>query len=606
MSDSTATPIAAISSTAEALRVGRAELMGIVRRQLRQRWAQMLLGVGALLALLVVDLLAPWPLKLVVDTVLLDRPLPPELAWSAPVFAHGDLLALGVLASVIAGFAVLSGVFAYAQTFIGARIGYEITHAVRTALFTRLSQLSLAFHARTRSGELLTRVGADTTLIRDLFADWVVKAVADAALIGGILVVMFLMNWQLGVLVACALPLLFVALRRITRAIRNTARAQRKQDGELTSRLNEALSSMQLIQAFGRETHEQQRFEYESELSRDAGIHNARASALVSRAVGLIAALATAATVMLGGLFVVRGTLTPGDLLVFLAYVAALFKPVRDLGKLVSKFSRARVSADRLAELLAVKPTVRERADAADAGRAQGALSFHGVRFAYDDGRPVLDAIELTIRAGEHIAIIGSSGAGKSTLLRLALRLDDPQAGEIRLDDRPIQLLTLSSLRREVGVVLQDTALLGATIAENIAFGDPDATQARIEAAARLAGVHDFIASLPQGYATPLGERGATLSGGQRQRICIARTLVRDPAVLILDEPTSAVDPAMAAWIEGTITAHRRGRTTVVMGHQFTSFAAFDRVLEVRGGAIHDVTARVRTPTLRALPGQVA
>jgi ABC-type multidrug transport system fused ATPase/permease subunit len=319
-------------------------------------------------------------------------------------------------------------------------------------------------------------------------------------------------------------------------------------------------------------------------------VRNARAAALVSRTVGLIAALATATTVIVGGTLASRGALTPGDLLVFLSYVAALFKPVRDLGKLWSKFARARVSAERLGEFLQLEPDIRDLPGAVDAGHLAGELIFDRVTFSYGEGAAVLDEANLRIRAGEHVAVIGPSGAGKSTLLRLTLRLYETLAGRIVIDGRDIRAYTLESLRREVGVVLQDAVFVHASIATNIRYGNLDATDAEIEHAARLAGAHQFIMTLPQGYETIVGERGALLSGGQRQRVCLARTLIRDPAILILDEPTSAVDPASATLIERDLARCRRGRTTIVIGHQFSDLERFDRVLEVSGGRVTEVT----------------
>ncbi len=571
-----------------------ATLWRVVRAEVRRRWAALALTLASLLGALAIDLLAPWPLKLVVDHVLLARELPPALSASAPLLRAGPATALAALAGLIAALAVCGGVLAYLQSYVGARIGYDVVHAVRREMFARLARLSLADQARLRSGEVLSRIASDTVIIRDVFSDWATKAAGDALLVVGVLAVMVAMNPLLALLVALALPLLYVVMRRIGLGIRAAARAQRRQDGDLASRLNETLAAMTLVQAFGREHYEQSRFEAESGASRDSGVRSARSAALVSRAVGLVAALASAVVVYVGGLMAARGVLTPGDLLIFVAYVAALFKPIRDLGKLWARFSRAQVSAERLGEILELDSAPADSPGAVDAGRATGRLELQQVTFGYGDAPPVLEHASLCIEAGEHVAIIGPSGAGKSTMLRLFLRLCEPRSGTVRLDGRPVTALTLASLRREVGVVLQDALVVGETVAANIRYGRLEATDAEIERAARLAGAHDFVALLPDGYATVVGERGARLSGGQRQRLCLARTLVRDPAVLILDEPTSAVDAESAATIERSIAWHRRGRTTVVIGHQFASLGSFDRVLEVDRGGIVDVTARVR------------
>ncbi|MEZ5500906.1 MAG: ABC transporter ATP-binding protein [Steroidobacteraceae bacterium] len=582
-------------------------LWRVIRAELGRHRAGVLLSLVSLVGVLAMELAAPWPLKLIVDHLLLARPLPPQLYALQPLLDLGATTALALLAASIAIIAFVAGVFSYLQTYISSRIGHDIVHAVRCEVFAHLQRLTLAFHSRARSGELLTRVASDTTLIRDVLADWLMTAAGQLMLILGALIVMLGMNWRLASISLLALPILFYAVVRLGHPIRMSARAQRHQDGRLTSRLAESLGSMALIQAFGREEFEQARFDAESEQSRAAGVTSARVSAVVAKTVNLIAALTLAGTVFFGGLLALRGALSPGDVLIFAAYVTALFKPVRQIGKLWAKFARARVSADRLGALLATQPDIADTATARPAARLGGRIELDRVTFAYDNGRTVLDEASLTIAAGEHVAVIGPSGAGKSTLLKLILRLYEPQGGEIRIDGEPLAGYTRDSLREHIGVVLQDALFLGATVRENIAYGKLDASDTEIEAAARLAGVDRFLADLPEGFDSVVGERGCVLSGGQRQRISLARTVLRDPAILILDEPTSAIDTESAAAIEQAITTRRRGRTTIVIGHQFAAGHSFDRVIEVQDGAIRDLRPGEETlPERRLFAAQVA
>ena len=580
-------------------------LWAAVAATLRGYRLRMVVAAACLLGAIAADLLAPWPLKIVVDQLLLDKPAPRWLAAAAPVLDHQPVVALALLSLVIVGLASMAAALTYLQTYLTARIGHDVVHGVRHAVFERLSRLSPAFYSSNHSAELLTRVGSDTALIRDVFTDWAVKALSDTILIVGILAVMLVMDWRLALCVMFTLPLLYMVLRRIGSEIRASARAQRKQDAALAVRLSESLGSMTLVQAFGREAHEIARFDAQSLRSRDAGVSNARASAAMSKSVTFMAAVATAGTVLAGGVLALRGTLTPGDLLIFLAYVAALFKPVRDLGKLWAKLSRARVGAERLEEVLRQEPGAVDEPDAVVASGLRGAIEFDAVSFAYPTGSGtgpnILADARLSIAAGEHVAVVGQSGAGKSTLLQLLLRLYEPTSGSIRIDGRALPGWTLHSLRQEIGVVMQEAVFVGSTIRENIAWGTADATETQITRAARLAGALDMIAALPAGLDTVVGERGCTLSGGQRQRICLARTLIRDPSILILDEPTSAVDPESVEAIERTVTEHRRGRTTLVIGHQFTSFDRFDRVIEVRQGRLVDITLRARRAPLQLL-----
>ncbi len=577
------------------------QLWRVVATTLRGYRMRMVVAALCLLGAIAADLLAPWPLKIVVDQVLLDKPVPRWLSAAAPIIDSQAALALMLLSGVIVLLAFCSAALTYLQTFLTAKIGHDVVHGVRHAVFAKLSRLSPAFYSRNHSAELLTRVGSDTALIRDVFTDWAVKAVSEALLIVGILAVMLVMDWRLALCVMFTLPLLYWVLRRIGSEIRSSARAQRRQDAALAVRLSESLSSMTLVQAFGREAHELARFDAQSLRSRDAGVSNARASAAMSKSVTFTAAMATAGTVLAGGMLALRGTLTPGDLLIFLAYVAALFKPVRDLGKLWAKLSRARVGAERLEEVLGQPAGVVDRPDSIVASGLRGAIEFAAVDFAYPSGPAVLSGAQLSIAAGEHVAIVGQSGAGKSTLLHLLLRLQEPTAGEIRIDGRPLPDYTVHSLRQEIGVVMQEAVFVGSTIRENIAWGSNGATELQIVRAAQLAGALDMIAALPAGLDTVVGERGCTLSGGQRQRICLARTLIRDPSILILDEPTSAVDRGSVESIESAVAEHRRGRTTLVIGHQFTSFDRFDRVIEVRQGRLVDITPRARRTPLQLL-----
>ncbi len=572
----------------------RSALGRFIRGQLALRWRTIALAFGSLLGAIAMDLAAPWPIKIVVDHVLLGKGLPAFLTFLQPLLDQGSTVTLVAMAGAIAGIALLSGAFAYLQTFLSARVGHELVFALRRELFSHLQRMSLAFHRRNRSGELMTKVTSDTTLLRDALSDWAVKAVAEVLLLAAVLAVMVSMNWQLALVVFVTLPLLFVLLLYLNRKIRLSAREQRRSEGRIVSRLNDVLSSIALVQAFGREDYEQARFEVDSAQSLEAGIVSSRTAAAVSKAVGFVSAVGMAGTVLVGGLFAVRGALTPGELLIFVAYVNSLYKPIRDLGKLWAKFSRAKVSAERIGELLDLEPEIRDAADAVAVTRLQGDLEFDRVTFGYDGRKPVLDGVSFRIRAGEHVALIGPSGSGKSTLVNLMLRLYEPQAGAVRIDGRSLDGYTRESLRARIGIVLQDTVLVGATIRENIGYGRPDASIEEIEAAARQASAHGFIETMPQGYDSVVGERGCTLSGGQRQRICLARTLVKRPDLLILDEATSAVDAFTAAAIHQAVEGLNAGRTTIVIGHQYLALHEFDRVLELRDGRITDVTDRER------------
>lgn len=569
---------------------GRERLLAIVRRCIGEMRASVFLAAAGLVGVSCAELLAPWPLKITFDQVLLGKPLPEPLYWLAPLLAQGAWPALAAMAGAMAAIALLLGSAAYLQSYLSARVGHMVVYRLRAALFAHLQRLSLLFHHRARSGELITKVASDTTLLRELFADWALTFAGHMLTLTAMLGVMFMLNWRLALVVLGTLPPLFFVLYRLNSSIRNSAREQRKQEGRMASRLNEVLSSIALIRAFGRDGYEESRFQSEIEDNLRSGIRTARATAAVSRSMALISALGIAVTVLFGAAQVLDGQLTPGALLVFLAYVSSLYKPLRDLGRLSAKLSRASASMARIEEVLAIEPEADDAPDAIEAAPLSGEIVFEHVSFGYTPGRPVLDDVSFRIRPGERVALVGASGAGKSTLLSLLLRLYEPYAGRILVDGIDVRRYRRESLRREVGIVLQDNVLFGVSVRENIAYGKPDASADEIEAAARAARAHEFIVDLPEAYDTVLGERGVTLSGGQRQRLCLARALVKRPPILVMDEPTAAVDAESARLVHEAVARLHQGRTLIVITHDRSALGKFDRVFVLQDGGITEST----------------
>jgi ATP-binding cassette, subfamily B, bacterial len=324
----------------------------------------------------------------------------------------------------------------------------------------------------------------------------------------------------------------------------------------------------------------------ESAQNLEEGIRISHTTAAVAKSIALVSAAGTAATVLVGAWQVSKGTMTPGELLIFTAYLNTLYKPIRDLGRMSVKFSRAMVSANRIGEILAVEPEIHDAADALEAASLEGDIVFDGVSFGYERARNVLDNVSFHIRPGQRVALVGASGAGKSTIINLLLRLYEPRAGSIWIDGVNVAQYRRESLRREIGIVLQDTVLFGASVRDNITYGKPDASAQEVERASRDADAHEFIMLLPNGYDTVLGERGGTLSGGQRQRICLARAIVKRPSVLVLDEPTSAVDPVSASLIARAVRRLQAGKTTLVIAHQLRDMQQFDQILVLKHGRI--------------------
>ncbi len=558
----------------------------IVFGSLQSAKRELLGAFVCVLASTALTLAAPWPLKLLFDHVLLAKPVPPELKWLDAVVQPGSNGSLVWLALTVIVLAVLSAAFTYFQLLMTSRIGLDIVHRLRSALFDQLQSMSLSFHAQTQSGELLSKLVSDTNTLRDVYSEYLVSVITHILTIIGICVVMFMIDSQLAMLVLLTFPLLFYALLAILRTVRISARRQRQQESLLVSRLSEVLGAMPLVQAFGREAFESERFTASSARSKQESIRTAQAEAAAARLVEVARAFGTALMIVLGGMQVLRGRISPGDFLVFSTYIVNLYKPIRVLARLSSRLFKASASAERVRAILEQVPEIQDRPNAVVASVLRGDIEFRDICFAYEGASPVLHHVSFEVLAGQHVALVGSSGAGKSTIVNLLLRFHDASSGSVRIDGIDVRDYDRQSLRSQVGVVLQDSLLFGATIAENIAYGKVGATSAEIQHASQMALAHDFIVALPDGYQTILGENGARLSGGQRQRLCLARALIRDPAILIMDEPTSALGFDTEAEIRARLRQLRRGRTTVIIAHQLQTVMDADLILVLKDGCI--------------------
>jgi ATP-binding cassette subfamily B protein/subfamily B ATP-binding cassette protein MsbA len=544
------------------------------------------LSVLCMIGFTLTELVSPWPLKIIFDHILLDKSLPASLSWLDGLIASGKMVSVVTLSLSILLFAGFRGVFAYFQTYITSRIGYEMVYRLRRELFAHLQQLSLSYHARARTGELLTKVVGDTTALKDVFAESALNFGSHLLTVVGMFIVMFALNWKLSLVVLASFPVLCYSLFFIYGRVKASARLQRESEGIVASRIHEVLSSLHLVRAFARESHEQERFEKESIHTLDEGIRTARMEAAATRSAEIISSASLSAVVLYGALQVLAGQMLPGEVLVFTAYLASMYKPLRTLARITGQFSKAMASAERIAGIFKTEPETIDDHQGVCAIRLNGEIIFKNVSFDYGDGKGVLRDVSFHIKPGQRVAFVGASGAGKSTIASLLLRFYEPQEGQILIDGIEIRKYERESLRRQVGVVLQESVLFGASIRENIAYGKPNATDAEIEAAARAADAHGFIENLPEAYDTIIGERGSTLSGGQRQRICLARAIIKYPSLLILDEPTSAIDAESSILIQRAINRLQQGKTTIVISHQFAGIENFDQILVLQNGQI--------------------
>ncbi|MEN3330166.1 MAG: ATP-binding cassette, subfamily bacterial [Acidobacteriota bacterium] len=558
----------------------------ITRNLAAEKW-NFVVAIACTLIVSVADLLRPWPLKLIVDNILLGKTLPPSLRSLENFFTTQKVWTTVAVASVLIVLSAVKGFSVYAQTSITSRIGYRIAHALRRELFSHLQRLSLAFHKRSRSGELLTKVTSDTNSVRDAFSEFALTLVTETLTLVGMIVVMFAMNVELSLVVLSTFPILTIISVYRFRRIRDSARKVRKAEGNLAARVSETLHAIALVKAFGRERYETERFESESSETLNESIRTARLEAASSRAADIVNAVGTFAVLVFGSLQALRGHITPGSLLVFVAYMNSLYVPIRTLAKLSAKLSRAFVSAGRISETLGIEPEREDSPGAIEATAIRGDISFRHVNFEYGAGKPVLRNISFDIATGEKIALLGRSGAGKSTIISLLLRLYEIEDGAILIDGINVKDYKRESLRQQIAIVMQDSVMFGASVRENIAYGKVDATDEEIIRAAKAANAHEFISKLEDGYDTVIGERGGTLSGGQRQRIAIARAFVRSAPILVLDEPMTGLDVESEAAVREALNRLMRGKTCLAITHDLAAAATADRVLILENGRMH-------------------
>lgn len=558
----------------------------VVLSHLRRVKKDLILACFCILGSTLTTLIVPWPMKLIFDHVLSDKPWPAVVASLQNVGTFNATTILLILCGSMVAIALIRGFFAYYQLFLTSRIGYLLVYTLRGELFNHLQRLSLSFHHRSNSGELLSKLTSDTNNLKDVFADSALTFTTHVLTVAGMLIIMFNLDMQLGLVVLVSFPVLLFAIYSIYSRVKYSARNQRHNEGRLASRIAEILGAVPLIQAYGTEDYERERFEVDSSRSMKESIRTSRMEAAATRLVEIISASGTAIVVLFGCLQAIAGKMTPGDVLVFATYMSQIYQPIRQITRLSTRFSRATVSMERINSILETEPDIQDGADARLVDKLCGEIAFDHVTFAYVDGKKILDDVSFRILPGERVALVGASGAGKSTIANLIIRLYDPQHGVVLIDNEDIKQYQRASLRRDIGVVLQNPVLFGTSIKENISYGRPEATQEEIEEAAKQVHAHDFIMALPDGYDTLMAESGNTLSGGQRQRICLARALIRQASILIMDEPTSAVDAESQALIRGAMNRLHHGRTILLIAHQFHTIRDFDRILVLKHGRI--------------------
>ena len=554
---------------------------------LRPYAARLVFANLAILLDAALTVMRPWPLKLVIDRVIGQRHSRVPLIghWLDGLPLDRMQILFGACAATLL-IALGTGLATFYYTRTMGWVGEHFTYDLRRRLFAHMQRLSLRFHDRQRTGDLTTRLSADINAIDDLITDSSQIVIYNGALLIGMVTMMLWLNWRFALLALSVAPLLFGTILRFRWRIRGAAREARSSDGLVTSVAQETLSSIRTVQGLVQEDQQDERFDSQSRVSLRARLEIKRLQSMAAPFVDVLSAIGLALVMWYGATRVIANDLSTGDVVVVFAYVTNLYAPMRALSRSTGRFFRAEVGAERVVEIMRQGQEVADLPGARAVGSLRGRIEFRGVSFHYDPPKNVLSDVDLVIEPGEKLAIVGSTGAGKSTLVSLVPRFYDPTAGVVAIDGEDVRRYAVQSLREQISLVLQDSLLFKGTIRDNIAFGRPDASLAEIQAAAATAYADEFIDALPQGYETNVSERGTTLSGGQKQRIAIARAILRNSPILILDEPTTGLDATSERLVLTALEEAARGRTTLIIAHRLASARVADRIVVLEGGRI--------------------
>ncbi len=552
-----------------------------------KKYAKILAIAGVFLLITIgVNALSPWPLKLILDYVILQLPLPEEFAFMNAWFAERPKLLLFILAFSMLVITCLDAIFSYFAKFWMSSTGDRINADIRERVFAHLGRLSLSFHDTARTGNLIYLLTSDVKQMKDILVDLpqeLVSRVVTILVYSGLLL---WLDWRVGLLALATLPVVYWFSKVYGVDLRGTVRQRRTREGEIASFISENVHAMAVVQAYGREDSVRERFQQENKASLGAALEGLRIRRTYSRLTDIIMLLGTCAILYLGGRLAMTREILPGTLLVVLAYVREIYDALNKFTRLYLNLITAQVSGERLLELVESDMVMADDPGAAPAPPLRGQIEFRNVTFAYKPGQEVLKNVNFAVAPGETVALVGHSGAGKTTLISLLMRFYDPQHGQILIDGQDIRSFTRQSLRAQLTILLQEAKLFRRSVLENLAFGRPEATDQEILEAARQAEAHEFIMGMPHDYDTMIYEGGDNLSGGQKQRLNIARALLRDTPILILDEPATGLDARAEAAVHQALRRLMTGRTTFIVAHKIATIAHADKILLLEEGQI--------------------
>jgi subfamily B ATP-binding cassette protein MsbA len=533
------------------------------------------------------SLAAPWPLKIIIDQVIGERPLPGWIQASG-LHAKGphDLNIAAWSAIVMVVITFFLGLAGYLNNYFTEILAQHTANDLRKKLYHHLEHLSLDFYAKNQVGKILSTATTDVATIQDFASSTLISIVVDAFTIAGMLVLMFWMNWDFALIAVAISPFLLLSIFRFRQAVKKATREVRKLQSEMATLMQHGLESIQSVIAYGRQDLEEDKLEKVAQETLLAALKARQVKSLISPIVTLTVSISTAFVLWRGAGLVIANTMTIGSLTVFLSYLAKFFDPVKDLAKMTGTIAQASVAWERIQQIFRTPPSILDKADAISPGRLKGHIEFRGVHFAYLPGQKVLKDIHIRIEPGQRIGICGPTGCGKTTMASMIPRFYDPDIGNVFLDGKDIREYKLKELREQISFVLQDTSLFYGTIRENIAYGLPEAKEEDIIRAACISHAMEFIEKMPKGFDTLVGERGITLSSGQRQRIGIARAVVRNSPILILDEPTGALDASSEKVVTEALHSLMKGRTVITITHRLNIIKDADRIFVMKDGTV--------------------
>jgi ABC-type multidrug transport system fused ATPase/permease subunit len=534
------------------------------------------------------SLATPWPLKIILDSVVGGHRLAPWMyRLIGPMLEGGSKVHIAVLAAAaFVLIAVLNAIASYVDNYYTESVGQWVAHDLRMRTYHHLQRLSLSYYSTHETGAILSTLTTDIQTIQGFASSSTLSILVDMLTIVCMLGLMFWLNWDFTLIAIAVTPFLLLFVSRFKKAVKAATHEVRKEQSQIVAVAQQGLESMQVVKAFGQEKAEEKLLYNVSEATVGAALKARSIKALLSPVVSVTVAICTAIVLWRGAILILAGTMTVGELTVYLAYLARFFKPVKDLATTTNAVAQVTVGVERVRTILDADLIIPDDPNGLEPETLNGEIEFDHIAFGYDPAHPVLTDLSLKIKPGQFVGIVGPTGSGKSTFVSLIPRFYDVQAGEVHIDGHDVRTYKLKHLRNQIGYVLQDTVLFRGTIFENIAFGRPGATKEEVIAAAKLANADGFISAMPLGYDTPVGERGLTLSGGQRQRIGIARVMIRNSPILLLDEPTAALDSESEKLVIDALEKLMKGKTVIAIAHRLSTIRDADQIVVIQGGGV--------------------